>query len=409
MEKNLFLGKAGISRIFKDKSILSPHFLPTNLPYRDKQIREIVGLLSPALDKIKPNNLFIYGKTGVGKTIVIKRVIRDLLEVCGNENSPAHVIYINCKNNNTKYRVLVKILKELEEHDEEYFVKKGVKVHEVGMSPGVIYDRIIEFIKEKELGLILVLDEVDAVRDLDDLLYTITRSNDDLERGFINLIGITNNMFFKRNLDPRSKSTLCEEELLFPPYNTKQLKAILDDRVVGGFKENTVPDDVTNYVAAVAAGEGGDARYALRLLQKTGELAEDKKLKKIKTSVVDEAKSATESDIVFEGLRTLPEHQRIVLYALANLSEQSQKTLIGEKRAQFISGEVYEEYKYSCRKLKENPRSVRWVREYLNDLDMLGFVSIHKSGKGTRGQTRLIALGEDPVKIINILNKTFGL
>jgi Cdc6-like AAA superfamily ATPase len=42
---------------------------------------------------------------------------------------------------------------------------------------------------------------------------------------------------------------------------------------------------------------------------------------------------------------------------------------------------------------------MRWVREYLNELEMLGFISMQFSGKGSRGQTRLVELGEDPKKI----------
>jgi cell division control protein 6 len=114
---------------------------------------------------------------------------------------------------------------------------------------------------------------------------------------------------------------------------------------------------------------------------------------------VDEAKKRVEEDTVLESLTTLPDQQQIVLLALANLLENTQKNLRGEKRKKFISGEVYDEYKKVCRQLKETSRSMRWVREYLNDLEMLGFISMQFSGKGSRGQTRLIELGEDPIKI----------
>jgi cell division control protein 6 len=54
--------------IFRDVSVLSPHYVPRELPFREKHMEEIMTLLSPALKAQKPRNLIIYGKTGTGKT-----------------------------------------------------------------------------------------------------------------------------------------------------------------------------------------------------------------------------------------------------------------------------------------------------------------------------------------------------
>lgn len=407
---NLFAGADVEYKIFRDKGILSPHYVPPKLPYRENEIKSVVKLLAPALKKEKPANIFIYGKTGVGKTIVAKRVSNELLEMCQHKNIPILVSYINNKVHDSKYRVLVKLLKDLWEQKQEYFDRKGINVHDSGVPPTILYERLLEFVRDEDVGVVIILDEVDTIRDLDNLLYTLTRANDELERGFMVVLGISNNLFFKRDLDPRSKSTLCEEELVFPPYNAKQLATILKDRVKMGFKEDVIEDAAIRLIAAIASKEGGDARYGLRLLRKAGEIAETKEGGKVTVADVEEAKRDVEEDIVFESLNTLPEHQRILLLALANLCENNQKDLVGEKRTQFMSGEVYEEYKKICRKLPpEKPRSMRWVREYLNDLEMLGFISMQFSGKGMRGQTRLIELGEDPVKIKKFTSKTLNI
>jgi len=332
------------------------------------------------------------------------------LEMCKHKEIPVLVSYINNKVHDSKYRVLVKLLKDLWEQRKDYFDEKNINVHDSGVPPTILYERLLEFVKSEGVGVLVILDEVDAIKDLDSLLYTLTRANDELNRGFIGILGISNNLFFKRDLDPRSKSTLCEEELVFPPYNAKQLATILRDRVKMGFKEDVIEDAAIRLVAAIASKEGGDARYALRLLRKSGEIGESKEGGVVSAAVVEEAKQDVEEDIVFESLNTLPEHQRILLLALANLSENDQKDLVGEKRTQFMSGEVYEEYRKICKKLPpEKPRSMRWVREYLNDLEMLGFISMQFSGKGTRGQTRLIELGEDPTKIKKFTTKALNL
>jgi cell division control protein 6 len=175
-----------------------------------------------------------------------------------------------------------------------------------------------------------------------------------------------------------------------------------------GFKENAVEESAVHLIAAVASKEGGDARYALRMLRKAGEVTEASGANKVTEKEVEEARKSVEEDIVFESLSTLPEQQQVVLLALANLMEDAgQRALSGEKRNQFSSGEVYEEYKKVSRQVvKEQARSMRWVREYLNDLEMLGFISMQFSGKGSRGQTRLVELGEDPKKIKEYILKS---
>lgn len=414
-KKNLFSDQTIEYKIFENKEALSPHFTPPKLPYRESEIKSIVDLMAPALKRDKPTNVFIYGKTGVGKTMVARFVSSELLEMCNEKQLPFFISYINNRMYTSKYAVLVKLLKDLYDADKGYFDEKGIAVYETGSPPTLLYETLISFIGGKGVGVVVILDEIDAVRDLDNLLYTLTRANDEVKKhkspdakfGYVTVIGISNNLFFKKKLDPRSKSTLCEEERIFPPYNAKQLTKILMDRVKIGFKEGKVDDSAVHLMAAVASKEGGDARYALRLLRKAGEIAEARDAKSLTDADVEEARKSVEEDIVFESLGTLPEQQQIVLLALAELLENAQKGLTGEKRNQFSSGEVYEQYKKTCRQMvKEAPRSMRWVREYLNDLEMLGFISMQFSGKGSRGQTRLVELGEDPKKIKEYILKS---
>jgi cell division control protein 6 len=408
-QENLFSEFVAEYKVFKDKSILSPHYIPPKLPYRESEIKSVVRLMSPALRNEKPPNIFVYGKTGVGKTIVTRFVSGELLEICRKKGMGLHVIYINNKVHDSKYRVLVKLLRDLWEQETDYFVTRGVEVHESGAPPSVLYEMLVDFLDNSGVGIVVILDEVDAVRDLDSLLYTLTRINDEIKAGFLAVVGVSNNLFFKRNLDPRSKSTLCEEELVFPPYNAKQLVRIMKERVKQGFKEGAMDDSAVRLIAAIASKEGGDARYALRLLGKAGEIAEGRAAEIVTTDDVEAAKKGVEEDVVLEGLSTLPDHQQILLLTMANLVENEQKNLAGEKRTQFMSGEVYEEYRKQCRQIKDKPRSMRWVREYLNDLEMLGFISMQFSGKGSRGQTRLIELGEDPQKIKQYVIKSLKL
>ena len=99
---------------------------------------------------------------------------------------------------------------------------------------GEATDRILDFIqKKKKLHVILVIDEIDSLVDKngDDILYNFTRANERMyEGGFISLIGISNSLTFKDKLDPRVRSSLSEEEMVFNPYTILQLQKILSDR-----------------------------------------------------------------------------------------------------------------------------------------------------------------------------------
>ena len=54
--------------VFTDRNALSQHYLPDVLPHRERQIEQVTKLLAPALSGKRIHNLFVYGKTGIGKT-----------------------------------------------------------------------------------------------------------------------------------------------------------------------------------------------------------------------------------------------------------------------------------------------------------------------------------------------------
>jgi orc1/cdc6 family replication initiation protein len=243
------------SSIFANRDALSPHYMPNNLLFREKQIDGIVKYLTPSLRGERGRNLFIYGKTGTGKTSCMKYVIE---KIKGVHAIKAKISYINCRIYNSRYRVLSKIVND---HLPSY-AKRGYGIVD-------IYEKIINWIEEDGKILIVVLDEIDVVKDLDDLIYTLTRANSDIKNGGVTIVGISNKISFKEELDPRSISTLYENELVFPPYNSTELAAILKQRAEISFKPGVIDDSSINLAAAIAAKESGDARLALKILSKS--------------------------------------------------------------------------------------------------------------------------------------------
>ena len=381
------------SKIFLDRKVLSPHYIPDHLLFRDKQIEEIEKALTPSLRGERGRNVFIFGKTGTGKTSCIKQVVERIKQL---PIVSARISYVNCRVYNSRYRVLSKIAGD---HIPMY-AKRGYGIID-------IYEKLISWIEEDGKVLVVVLDEIDIVKDLDDLVYTLTRANSDIKSGGITVVGVSNNVAFKEGLDPRSVSTLYENDLVFPPYNSHELASILKDRSEKGFKENAIDEASINLAAALAAREGGDARLALKIVTKAGELADEKGTSAITVDEITYAAKFAEEEIAYEVINTLPEHQKLVVYAIALMSIHGSKykKLSEGTESYILSGEIFNRYVSIAESLHAEPKSSRLYRKYIAELEMQGIITSYESGKGIRGHTKLIKLSYQPGKIKELIEK----
>ncbi|MCK5062931.1 MAG: AAA family ATPase, partial [Candidatus Aenigmarchaeota archaeon] len=273
--KNLFDNYINSKTLFKDKNALTIKYTPDTVPHRDDQINQIGSILAPALKGDRPSNIFIYGMTGTGKTLITQYVVDQLKESAASNNININPLYVNCKMKrvaDTEYRLVAYLAGLL-----------GKKVPPTGLPTDQVYKIFFEALEENTGIVMLILDEIDALVEKvgDEFLYTLTRINQDTNNSKVTIIGISNNLSFTENMDARVKSSLSDEELIFPPYNALQLKDILLERSSISFSENVIMDGVIQKCAALAAQEHGDARRALNLLRVAGELAERQNMDKV--------------------------------------------------------------------------------------------------------------------------------
>ncbi|MEM3515775.1 MAG: orc1/cdc6 family replication initiation protein [Saccharolobus sp.] len=370
------------SRIFVNREYLLPDYIPDELPHREDQIKKIVNILAPIYRGEKPSNIFIYGLTGTGKTAVVKFVLVNLYKRFPDKFK---YIYINTRQSDTPYRVLADILESL-----------NVRVPFTGLSIAELYRRLIRTINDFNNIIIVVLDEIDAFvkRYNDDILYRLSRVNSEINKSKVSIIGITNDVKFIDSLDARVKSSLGEEELVFPPYNAEELEDILRRRSKIAFKEGVLSDGVLKLCAALAAREHGDARRALDLLRVAGEIAERLNDNKIREEYVYIAKSEIERDRVRDIILTLPFHSKLVLASVV-MNTNSSEVL--------TTGLVYETYLSITKKLGIEAVTQRRVSDILNELDMVGILTVKVVNRGRYGKTKEIKLAVDRNVIINAL------
>ena len=359
---------------FTQKAALQEGYTPQDLPHREEQINQLASILVPALRGEKPSNVFIYGKTGTGKTLVSKYVAQELQKRAQKTNLSLNTYYFNCKMEklNTPYRLLAHFLTEL-----------GEDIPPTGLPTEEVFKQFFKSLEKQNSVFVVILDEIDAITNTD-ILYDLTRINTELKNSKITLVGISNDLSFTNDLDPRIKSSLSEEELVFPPYNALQLRDILSQRATLALQEDIIGAAVIPKCAALAAQEHGDARRALDLLRVACEIAERSGLSKISEEHVDLAQKKLDIDRVVEVVRMQPKQSQIVLYSIIYLSDLNKNEI--------ATGEAYEVYKNLCKNVRVKPLTQRRVSDLLSELGMLGMISTSVISKGRYGRTRTIEL-----------------
>jgi cell division control protein 6 len=363
------------TKIFKDREVMRHDYLPDRLPHREEQIKRLGETVAPVLKGARSSNLFIYGKTGTGKTAVTRYVLSHLEFRAKEFNAPVKFCYVNCRMAGSDYRVFASLCQSM-----------GVSIPFTGLSVGEVFDRFRVGVDAARVIFIVVLDEADALVKTrgDRLLYELTRINETLGRSKVSIIGISNDLRFKEFLDPRVISSLSEEEIMFRPYDAGELRNILSERAKAAFCDSALSDAALGLCAALAAAEHGDARRALDLLRVAGEVAERKGAGVVVEEHVRDAEKHIEHNRVFEGLQNLPLHSKLVVLSVYHLSKANAGGV--------MTGAISEIYNELCAELGVTPLTQRRLSTLVNELDAMGLVNAKVVSMGRYGRTKKIRL-----------------
>jgi len=354
--------------LFKDRDVLRPDYQPNELVERDEEIEEYAGALNPILNGWVPDNIFIYGKAGTGKTATTNYMLDHLEQDMDDSVSDnLSIIKINCDGMNSSYRVAIKIVNQLRDDNNQ--------IANSGYDQETVYNWMFEEFNKLGGVVLLVLDEVDHIGD-DSILYQLIRgeSMEKLEDTRLSIIGISNDFSFRDDLSPKVQDSLCEKEITFNAYESDELYRILSQRAKEALREGTYDDSAIRLSAAFAAKDKGSARQAIDILRNAVDIAKQENGDVVTDDHVRKAKEHVERGRVGDMIDSLSPHGEYTLRAIA-IAEKDNKTPIRTK-------DLYPIYKSVARQEQSDPLSGRSVRDHLSDLDMIGMISSEKQNKG---------------------------
>jgi cell division control protein 6 len=385
--------------IFVNKELLEINHLPDEgrIVGRDEEIKNLANAVNPAIFGQSPSNLLIYGKTGTGKSLCAKHVSQRLVDTAHDEGVNAQFAYVDCAQDSTETQAVQTIASSLNSPNQTNITIPGK-----GISTSNYYKRLWDILDKQYDVALIILDEIDKLED-DDILMQLSRAGEagKIENCKIGVIGISNKIKYKEEqLNERVKSSLCEREFVFPPYDGNQLTDIMEARA-DAFRDGVLASGVISKAAALAAREHGDARQAIDILRYAGEIAQSEGASKVTEEFVVDAREQAETDRFRELLRGSTPHSRYVLQALTILS-------LNEFDSEgFRTTEIYDVYEQVCRQEASDALSLRRVRDLLKEHAFLDITKQSRhSGGSAEGSYTNHQLLEDPEVVRDVLADT---
>ncbi|ELY50972.1 cell division control protein 6 [Natronolimnohabitans innermongolicus JCM 12255] len=370
--------------VFRDKALLDPDTVidEDRIVGRDQQLDDIITYLRPILQGNRPPNMLLYGPSGTGKSLIINAVCEQVADLATAQELRFGVVQINCQTIKSHDRAVYRLV-------ENAAAEAGVdaKIPESGISTDQKLRRFYELLSKYFDSVIIILDEVDLLvgrqRDPNDepayskLLYQLSRASQ-LGRieGDISVAALTNDPRFMENLDGRAESSFNPQDVVFPDYDANQLQAILDRRR-DAYHDDVLEDGIIPLSSAFAAQDHGDARKAIDLFRKAGELADRQGEDSVREAHVRDAQREAERDRTLTQMQGLSTQKKLSLYATAIVPVYSKRNL-----SAVPSTVAFRVYQYIADLLDADQKSRDSYLRYMTEAETYNFVTSEKRGRG---------------------------
>ena len=401
--KDLILEQEEAASLIKNRSLLEPNEIvdEERIVGRDSQLTDITQHLRVAISNERPPNLFLYGPSGTGKSLIINAVCSNILELCESRDIRFGVIQMNCQNVGTLGSAVYELSRKVAND-----VGATVEVPEHGIPNKKKWRELYRLINEHYDTVVFILDELDMLigrRDKEEpafsrLLYQLSRagSTDEITAQ-VSVTAITNDTKMMENVGSRALSSFTPEDVHFSDYDANQLREILWARE-DAFHEGALSNDVIPLAAAFAAQTNGDARKAIDLMRTAGSIAEKANANQVREEHIREAQDKVEKNRVLEVTRGISTQKKLCLFATAAVARETggaAKSPLGYRVYQYLTGTLdadqYHQETY-VNKMKE--------------LTTYSLVETERKSQGPHSGSYLeFTFGENPNTIIETLRE----
>ena len=334
------------SKIFKDRSKLSPRYIPTELPHREREINRIRDVFKESYtnpEKFPLSIIQLIGPAGLGKTSSVLKASKTIAEEFANHGHSLNVAYVNLKlQGGNKYGIYRFLLE-----------KFAPDLPSQGLSAEEMLRYLLHHLHLKRKYGLIVLDEIDyLIKTTKDtgIIYDLTRLNEfepDSSCDVKGVIFIARSKEFHGKLDQAEISTLGRFPMEFFPYTLEQVTDILVKRCSEAFNDTAIGSDMIDEIAkmTIMPHNNSDIRFALDLLLYSGNLAEARAMDRITLDQIREVYGRIRPSMTPDDFNDLSMNQTYTLLALVRTLRMKKRQYAELKEIRLSSMELMQEYK----------------------------------------------------------------
>jgi archaeal cell division control protein 6 len=355
------------STIFLDRSKLSPRYVPTELPHREKEIERIYHTFRDSFnspERFPLTIMQIVGPAGIGKTSTVLATMRLLDDQFEKNRLKMKVAYVNLKlQGGNKYAIYRFILEKI-----------APELPAQGLSAEEMLRFLLRYLIENKIFAFIVLDEIDYLIKItkdSGIIYDLTRLNEFDPESPCHVKGVVfvaRSTEFYSKLDQAELSSLGRVPVRFPMYSLKQVGDILSKRCSEAFRPRIVGSDLIDKVSEITVSSDvrGDIRYSLELLLYAGNLAESNNTGAVSLEHILKVHSQIHPSLTLDQIHELSKNQLVTLLAVTIAMRVRDKNYVDIREIRSRAIAICEDLK--IRKLE--------VEDYLDDLRTKNIIEI---------------------------------
>jgi len=374
--------------LFLKEEYFEVNYLPDQMIHREQELIMLSKIFIKLIEtpfRIS-RKVMIHGDVGIGKTAIARTFGRMLLLSAKKRNIKIEYVHINCRIEKSNFKILNQILRKL-----------NFPVPIRGFSPQDLITMLQDYLKDNEIYLVLVLDELNHIQNFDtnfDIIYSLTRMNDtENSKNFLSLIVIVRDITLLRNLDESTISTLQGSILTLKKYTVNQIVDILNIRIDKGLKKGIIADSNVHLIAEKIS-DSGDIRKGLNIIRNAVKITEAKDKSHISCNELQLAINNLIPSLQDDALSILTYHMTLLLYVITIL-------LMERKEKRVIFSEIQKKYEEICFKYNETPRKSTQIWNNLQSLKNYSLINIKTISKNVKGRKSYCSINSIPINILN--------